>query len=564
MVKKIAIDWDESELRVVVGQGSGAGVKVSGADVIALPEGASVSETLKKYVVEHELQKTETLVAIGRGKAELRELQLPPVPDDELPEMVRFQAIRSFASASDRAIVDYLVTDRSSENIQMIAAAVGPTQLNEIQETCQASDLTPKRIALRPLAAAALYLSTKRSEGNVVLIDLLSLDAEIVVAQDGKVIFVRTVRLPADDALRAKGLAGELRRSLLACGVADAPDEIVLWGRKEIHQGEADEISNAVEGARVSVVDPFDLVTVGSKAAKSLPQHVGRLAPLVGLLASDDVASDRLIDFLNPRKREEPKPNHLRTVLLVGGPIAALLLMGFFAYRRIAGLNDRIATLKAENAELQDPVDIADQQIKDTERVDLFLDSGVNWLDELQRIAEKMPPSEKLIVRTLSLSSSAKSKGGTVTITGGVTDSSVVDEFEEAVRDENHSVVNDGTFQDEKAKDRYRWNFDESISVTGDYVRNTRYERMLALEAAQQKGEGTANGAPETDVAPDPPSETDSTEDVELKSKPESPGEEKENPFESPEKDPPDGELQEILKTPSKDSNPFDDKEVSA
>ncbi len=86
-------------------------VKVTEAALIDIENG-DVMETLRRAISQRGLERTDTLVAIGRGKAELRELQLPPVPSDELPDMVRFQAIRSFASAGESATVD-LSGDRS-------------------------------------------------------------------------------------------------------------------------------------------------------------------------------------------------------------------------------------------------------------------------------------------------------------------------------------------------------------------------------------------------------------------------------------------------------------------
>ncbi len=160
MTNKLAIDWDETELRLVAAQcqrnnlGSGGSVTISDAAVIPIANG-NVFETLREAIQQRGFEKTETLVAIGRGRAELRELQLPPVSDDELPDMVRFQAIRNFASAGDSATVDFLVTKRTTESVEMIAAAVGPKDLSEIRETCESADLDIKRISLRPLACSS-------------------------------------------------------------------------------------------------------------------------------------------------------------------------------------------------------------------------------------------------------------------------------------------------------------------------------------------------------------------------------------------------------------------------
>ena len=56
----------------------------------------------------------------------------------------------------------------------MIAAAVGPVVLSELTKTCESAELVSKRVALRPLSAAALYLSHpkyKDTQGDTVLID---------------------------------------------------------------------------------------------------------------------------------------------------------------------------------------------------------------------------------------------------------------------------------------------------------------------------------------------------------------------------------------------------------
>ena len=404
MVKKLAIDWDDSELRLVAAQCSGGSVKVSDAALVPIQDG-DVAATLKQAIESRGLENTDTLIAIGRGKAELRDLELPVVPDDELPDMVRFQAIRSFASAGDSATVDYLVTNRDSERITMLAAAVGPAGLREIESTAKAANLTTKRIALRPLAAAALYLAKNKSAtGEIVLIDLLAEDAEIVVARDRKVVFVRTVRLPSGSTGGptggSKALVSELKRSLIACGSNQSPDRVILWGRESVHGEHLAHLKDATSGP-VEIVDPFALVDVNKDVQPNLPEHVGRLAPLVGLLQNDDTGAHRLIDFLNPRKRVEHEPNPLVRMLLIAAPITAALLIGFFAYKKLSDLDAKIALLKNANAQQKPKIDKANEKVARTARVDEFLDGNVNWLSEIRRLAVNMPPSDKMKVKSI-------------------------------------------------------------------------------------------------------------------------------------------------------------------
>tara|TARA_R110002049_G_scaffold72490_2_gene187172 strand:+ start:198092 stop:199819 length:1728 start_codon:yes stop_codon:yes gene_type:complete len=517
MAKKLAIDWDDIELRLVAAQCSGSNVKVTDVAIIPIAE-AGIQETLRTAVTERGLEKTETLVAIGRGKAELRELTLPPVPDDELPDMVRFQAIRSFASAGDSATVDYLVTNRKEDSVSMIAAAVGPVVLSEIEKICESAELTGKRIALRPLSAAALYLSHPKYRGNrgdLVLIDLLADDAEIVVARDDRVIFVRTVRMPTDAKARTTALMGELRRSLMASGVAAAPDRVVLWGRASVHQDDIEQISKAT-GAQVEVLDPFDLVDVDRKSRDDLPDHVGRLAPLVGLLASDGMDPDRLIDFLNPRKRPEEPPNHLRKALMFGAPVAAALLLGFLAYRQFSTLDTQIETLKNANASQADFVAAAKVSLAQTEAVDVYLDGGVNWLDELRTLASEMPPADKMIVRTISAVTDQRTKGGgRIVLSGAVTQTDVIEQFEQSVRDESHQVAGEGT-KVLDTDDAYRLGFREEIVIPAESVRGVRYQRLDELRSTSESAPETTAESSEMDV--DSSSDADTNADADSNS----------------------------------------------
>ena len=163
--------------------------------------------------------------------------------------MVRFQSLRSFASTGENAAIDYLVTNKAESGTELIAAAVAPSHIKEIEEACEAATLSVDRITLRPLSAASLYLEngpSAKSSGETVMIDLLAQDAEIVVARDGKVVFVRTVRMPQNDDARPKALLGELRRSLMACGADRSPNEIVLWGRSQIHANEVKQIDESI------------------------------------------------------------------------------------------------------------------------------------------------------------------------------------------------------------------------------------------------------------------------------------------------------------------------------
>ncbi len=103
------------------------------------------------------IRRGKTLVAVSRANIELKNLALPPSPADELPELVRFQAEREFNTLTDDWPLDFIpLPSETGEALAVLAAAISPELVGEIQITCQAANLTPSRLILRPCAAASL------------------------------------------------------------------------------------------------------------------------------------------------------------------------------------------------------------------------------------------------------------------------------------------------------------------------------------------------------------------------------------------------------------------------
>jgi hypothetical protein len=163
------------------------------------------------------------------------------------------------------------------------------------------------------------------------------------------------------------------------------------------------------------------------------------------------------------------------------------------------GLDRQIAELKSANAAMEPDIELAMDSIEKTEAVDVFLDSDVNWLREIRRLAESMPPSDQLIVRNISGTTLPRG-GGTLTVEGAVANPSVIDQFEESLRDQSHVVTGDGASEEETG-DTYRWGFTEAITVTPASIRNDRYAGMTAPPLPPN--DSPADDAPPDDAPPD-------------------------------------------------------------
>jgi hypothetical protein len=521
MSHAIALDWDTHELRAVIA--NSASQKVSVTEAISVPitddSAETVTAAIRKILDDHGLSrgKVKAMVTIGRGKSELRQLSLPPVPENELPDMVRLQAMQTFAAVGENTIVDFLPLPSAEDTTSVLAAAVAPPTMKMVTSIIESAGLELSRVALRPVAAAALYqitagktqnLDDSSIVGDVVLVDLLADDAEIVVMRGRRVMFVRSVRMPQESSDRPAQIAGELRRSLMACGInaSSSSQKVVIWGQAKTHDAERVKMSESL-GCRVSTLDPLTLVDRGSgkrgTSGNSADQtHTGRFAPLVGLLVADAAAhpvhgSPYLVDFLNPRKSIEIKTDNRKAIFIGAAVAATALLAAYGAWSGLSSRDAKIRALEADLAMLKPKVKAAEEMISRTDLIDRFLDGNVVWIDELARSAKQIPPAENAILKSVSAVSLPREGGGKLTFIGAATTPLVADELATALRDGAHSVEGVGT-SDLGDKETYRWGFRETVTISPETIREKRYAMFAALREKENAGAAAPTPASET------------------------------------------------------------------
>lgn len=513
----VALDWDDEQVRLVAGDSDGARTRLRHAAIVPVSEDG-LGPTLQSLIAKYSLQKCPCLVAVGRDQAELRQMDFPPVPVEELPDMVRFQAIRQFASAGDSATVDFIPTQVDDQGVKAIVSATGPTQLKPLRKTIESTGWALQRIALRPIASSALYrilvlqnsgkanlsdsgpvTSLPEGPSTLALIDLVSDEAEIVLLRRGEVVFVRSVRLPSEMPARTNALAGEIRRSMMACGAAGTNCNVIMWGVADRHAAEIERLGERLTEQQdatclTQLIDPLELVGADSSARESVGETVGRLAPLVGLLVADQGHADKLIDFENPRKTIEVTRDPRKTAAMIGIPIVVVAALIWMLWGNLASLDEQIERQMAANSELREKSEAAEVMIDQTARVDQFLNGDVNWLEELQRLSTTMPTSDQLILREVNATADVRDGGGRMVLSGRVTSPDVIDEFEASLRDDSHQVIGDKVTQ-LATEDAYRWQMTQTIAVSSDAVQAQRYQR---IEQAMADNETTVDS--ETNV----------------------------------------------------------------
>jgi Tfp pilus assembly PilM family ATPase len=478
MSKLLALEWDAREARLVVARVSGKSVEVEQAFAVPLTAGAETatdaataeagsSEWGAKLAAacrERNLGRCQALVAVPRGKIELRLLQVPPAPDEELPEMVRFQALRQFTSLGEDWPLDFIqLQSADPQQVRVLAAAVSPAVVDEVRQVCEALDSPPTSLVLRPFAAASFYSRYVAADRCRLMVELFAEEADLNVVAAGQVLLLRSVRLPSHD--RDAALVGEIRRTLAAARnqLGDQAVETVMLLGGDAELGSLPGVLRDQLALDVEAFDPLDRASLTAEARRGLADRSGRFAALLGMVYDEAEGRRHGIDFLNPRQRPQP-PNRGRRYAVVGAAAAGLLLVlaGLIAWQ-IQGYSRRLSGLQTESKNLDDPVKQAQKLKAEVEVIDVFEAGDVNWLDQLHELSQEFPIAADAVVDTATFSTQTEG-GGQIYLEGYVRDPAVIEQMESRLRDERHQVTGSGTQFDERQPE-LRWQFKEKIVV---------------------------------------------------------------------------------------------------
>jgi Tfp pilus assembly PilM family ATPase len=480
MARFLALEWDNYEARAAVASSRGNEILLEHAFSVPLAardgevksdsSPAAIGERIKAALAQQRVKSAEALVAVGRSNIELKQLSLPPVPDEELPDMVRFQAMREFHSLAENWPLDFLpIHETGQENRSVLAAAMSPELLGQFQQVCESAGVKPTRLVLRPCAAASLFLRRPESTAEPVrlVIDLLNEEADLTVLVNRDAVFLRTTRLPADalsDPENSRPLVAEIRRTLAAAQnqlVGRKVEAIYVCSTASEHAAIISRLEQEL-GLPTRLFDPLAGLQIDSGLKKNLPANIGRYAPLLGMLADEIEQVQHGMDFLNPRRKPE-LPNQRNRYAGYGLALCAVLLLGaFLIWQRLAALDAEIARLN-QDLKAYEPVIKSSKEVeKSVAEIKKWSVSDITWLDELRELSDEFPPAQEAMLTHLRFGQ--QSDGGLMTLEGLVKQASNIDLLQTRLRDERHSIEPKESQQDNDIK-QYGWQFKSEIMV---------------------------------------------------------------------------------------------------
>lgn len=397
MGKLIAIHWDQKQLLVATAQRAAGGLWIDRVEVIDVSQDES-PDRIHKALKKAGITRGEATVVIGRSGVEMRQLDVPPVPAEELPGLVRFQAKSSFASLADDWALDFVPIAENGHVETVLATALSNERINEIKAQVEPCGLKVRHIVIRPFSTVELARTSKAGSGCCIIVNHFETEVDITVSKNGYVNLSRSIRItPPEDEVSdiesysAKIIIQELRRTLAAASnQSDAVkvDRIVLCGHLENHSALAEMIDSELS-LPVEPFHPFEKVRVRPAAKQRLPSTDGRFSPLLGSLVQQDSADHHAIDLLNPRKAETGADQRRKKILIGALAATVLLLAVGYCFFSLRSMNQQIANLESEEASLLQSNQGVDSILTEVGAIDDWTRGDIVWIDELAEVSDR-------------------------------------------------------------------------------------------------------------------------------------------------------------------------------
>lgn len=477
MSKLLAVEWDLREIRLVLAEISRRKLRLRETVRVELPpldEGEKgphpeLVAKLRATLAAYRWERVPALLCISRAGVELRPIQTPPAPDQELPELVRNVLLREIGPAVENATVDFVAGPMADGARGVLAALLSNDALEQLQAQSAEAELRPLRICLRPMGAAALARRAQNdAERTRLLVDAAAWEADLTVLAGEQVVFCRTTRLhaPADDETAEGPLLDEVRRTLVAfqnMPGGQRVDELVLCG--DPRQGGA--LQAALEREfelPVAWLDPW--TEADASFDNEPPRDRGRFVALIGMLREEADGRRQAIDFLHPKRpRRAAAPGRNRGLLFGAAAAVALLLLFGWTWSQRAEIQGEIAELKTQSRELDNTLKRAAKKQAIVSAVDQWQRGDRVWLDELAELSQRFPKRRDAVVTRITMGKTPE--GARVDLEGLVRDHAIVGRLEQSLRDESRQVQS-GNVQVEGEEDSKVWKFETSITVAAE------------------------------------------------------------------------------------------------
>ncbi len=433
----LALDWNRDTLTCVEADVSSGRVAVrkivelswpADADVETAP--AVLGDWLKAQLAEHGIHARRTILVLSREEVVTRRLELPAAPDEELPELVRFQAATRSATPLDQLAIDFVplpaADPESGRNALMLS--IDRPLLDGLRTACETAGLDLVAVQASPFALAELAVRFEQQQGedaNATTLIVLQNEhrVEITILQGLGLVFSHHTRIAELDDRAVRSAIAEINRSIVVLRqmLHESVDiaRVCLIRDGEVGSALEEALATRFSG-RLHVITPSGDRNVSVAEGLTDDQLSGLATPLGALLGEFQRVVPS-IDFLHPRKAPPKRDEKKRRMIIAGSAVAAVLLVAFLAgWWYSSSLSSEIGALRSQVADLNDTLTRGQPDLRSHASVSAWVAQSVDPLAETDRLHQLLPGGDRLILQKLNVARSRSDDAIARLLGGGI------------------------------------------------------------------------------------------------------------------------------------------------
>jgi Tfp pilus assembly PilM family ATPase len=397
----------------IVAQAEGASVQINRGFTHAWPDDfdplqspGQAAMQLRNRLANLTSSPPKVIVSLSREDVILRHLDVPDVADEELPNLVRYQAAARSTTPLDQLLLDFLPLPKQPghEGRPVLAITAPKPFITGIQTVLRDAGLEPAEITFNSIGLGEFTAHVDRQRSDRVRQPALAVHKdghriELVILSENRLVYAHAARLSDEDASASvTGLLAEVSRTIVAAQR--------LHPQLKIHHayvsGSGDEIVGLASSLSERLAAPAEFVEPKLLSAVKISHRVSteEVAPtpvLIGLALAEASRLTPTCDFLHPRQ-PPPKVNLRKLQLAVGA--AAALLISVFVFGGTewarASLQRQIQALDIEEKDLQFKITPGMADLNAAKLIDQWQAGNLQQIEQLAALEDLMEGTDRM------------------------------------------------------------------------------------------------------------------------------------------------------------------------
>lgn len=431
----LALDLEERQLSGVDAQLTRGGLRVRSSFRLDWPEElretediAAAGAWLKQQLESLGVKSEQVVVSIPRSQVVVRQLDVPDVPDEELPELVRLQAETKASASLANQVLDFLPLPRAVEEgpRQVLLVTIPTSRLQRIRGILAAAGRELVSVGISPIGTAELVARAERASGEdanraMLIVAQHGKRVEISFMRQSRLLFMHSTQVSGDDPEHDSRLVlAEIRRSQGALLRLD-PDFSIsrAWVVGTERETALLRTSLAAQlSFDADAIDPLSNANVTLESAAVDGTHAPYAGP-VGLLLARGESTIVAVDFLNPRKSIE-RPDTRKRKLAAAAAAAVVLVAALVTgvWWRSSVLDDEIAEAQDRLKRLEEIAERGQPALREAKSVADWNNHSVDALERIQNLNDLLQGTDRVYLVNLRFNASTGDAAAHLQATG--------------------------------------------------------------------------------------------------------------------------------------------------